>query len=153
MMKQRKTGLWILAAVMICSLSLFGLAGCGSATGEALIQEAMQEIPVSDETVTPSEPAAEAVTEAPAPSEPVTEAMPPQTDTADQIGEEKALRIALQHAGFSQNEVDFTSSYLDIDDGRREYEVSFHQGTMEYEYSIDASSGAILEMDVDSIYD
>ena len=33
----------------------------------------------------------------------------------------------------------------DWDDGRLEYEVEFKSGGMEYEYTIDGATGAILE--------
>jgi uncharacterized membrane protein YkoI len=38
---------------------------------------------------------------------------------------------------------------LDRDDGKMLYEVDFNSGLMEYEYEIDATSGAILESDMD----
>ncbi len=41
----------------------------------------------------------------------------------------------------------------DFDDGRWEYEGKIVYKTMEYEFTIDASTGAILEWDVESIYD
>ena len=42
---------------------------------------------------------------------------------------------------------------LDFDDGRWEYEGEIHYGTMEYDFTIDANTGAILEWDMESIYD
>ena len=43
----------------------------------------------------------------------------------------------------------FTKAKLDWDDGRQEYEVEFRQGRTEYDYTIDATTGAILESDRD----
>ena len=63
------------------------------------------------------------------------------------IGEEEAVRIALEDA-----RVDETQSMrvrLDRDDWRLEYEVEFTTADREYEYTIDASSGRILETDVE----
>lgn len=42
---------------------------------------------------------------------------------------------------------------LDFDDGRWEYEGEIRYGTMEYDFTIDANTGAILEWDMESIYD
>ena len=42
---------------------------------------------------------------------------------------------------------------LDFDDGRWEYEGKILYGTMEYDFTIDANTGAILEWDAESIYD
>lgn len=63
------------------------------------------------------------------------------------IGEDEAVRIALEDA-----RVDETQSMrvrLDRDDRRLEYEVEFTTADREYEYTIDASSGRILETDVE----
>ena len=37
----------------------------------------------------------------------------------------------------------------DRDDGRLEYEVEFKSGSKEYEYTIDAASGTILDYEID----
>lgn len=42
---------------------------------------------------------------------------------------------------------------LDFDDGRWEYEGEIRYGTMEYDFTIDANTGAIIEWDAESIYD
>ena len=42
---------------------------------------------------------------------------------------------------------------LDFDDGRWEYEGEIRYGTMEYDFTIDADTGAIIEWDMGSIYD
>ena len=47
------------------------------------------------------------------------------------------------------NEVSFKKVQLEKDDGVYEYEVEFHVGNMEYEYSIDAKTGRILDFDKD----
>ena len=70
----------------------------------------------------------------------------------------KAIRQGESHvggvaAGFSSGQVSNIRCYLERDDGRWEYTVEFWQGTMEYEFEIDAYSGTILSRDVDSIYD
>lgn len=65
------------------------------------------------------------------------------------IGEAKAKAIALEHAGLAEAEVTFKKIKLDMDDGKVEYEVEFYKGNMEYDYDIDAVTGAILSMDQD----
>lgn len=42
---------------------------------------------------------------------------------------------------------------LDFDDGRWEYEGEIRYGTTEYDFTIDANTGAIIEWDMESIYD
>ena len=42
---------------------------------------------------------------------------------------------------------------LDFDDRRWEYEGEIRYGTMEYDFTIDANTGAIIEWDMESIYD
>lgn len=42
---------------------------------------------------------------------------------------------------------------LDFDDGRWEYEGEIRYGTTEYNFTIDANTGALLEWDMESIYD
>ena len=65
------------------------------------------------------------------------------------IGVERAKEIALQHAGLSSSGVNFDKAELDHDDGRAEYEIEFHHNFREYEYTIDAASGTILEAERD----
>ena len=42
---------------------------------------------------------------------------------------------------------------LDFDDGRWEYEGEIRYGTMEYDFTIDATTGIVTEWDMESIYD
>ena len=57
----------------------------------------------------------------------------------------RAKSIALGHAGVSASSVSFSKAKLDDDDGRGVYEIEFYVGNTEYDYEIDAHSGAILE--------
>jgi uncharacterized membrane protein YkoI len=70
-------------------------------------------------------------------------------DTSGYIGEAKAKSIALSNAGLSESQVTKMKVKLDHEHGRTVYEVDFLGGRTEYEYEIDATSGAILESDVD----
>lgn len=65
------------------------------------------------------------------------------------IGVNQAKSIALDHAGFTASQVMITKASMDRDDGRMVYEIEFRQGQVEYEYKIDARSGAILEHEID----
>lgn len=68
--------------------------------------------------------------------------------TAD-IGAEGAKAAALAHAGVSENQTTKMEVERDWDDGRLEYDVEFEAGHMEYEYTIDGTTGAILEYEQD----
>ena len=63
------------------------------------------------------------------------------TQTSE-ISVERAKQIALSDAGVSG--ASFTTVELDTDDGVRVYEIEFKVGNVEYDYDIDASSGAII---------
>ena len=71
------------------------------------------------------------------------------TSSSGYIGVERAKEIALQHAGLSSSGVNFDKAEFDHDDGRTEYEIEFHHNFREYEYTIDAASGTILEAERD----
>ena len=60
------------------------------------------------------------------------------------IGEEAALKIALDDAGLTQKQVRDIDVELDRNLSAEYYEVDFEQGVYEYEYRIEASSGEIL---------
>ena len=69
--------------------------------------------------------------------------------SADDIGVEKAKSAALKHAGLSADEVTFIKAKLDYDDGVRVYDVEFWSGSKEYDYEIDAATGAVRSYDFD----
>lgn len=79
----------------------------------------------------------------------------PTTDSAinssgnDYIGVDRAKEIALNHAQMNESDVQFAKAKLENDDGGVEYEIEFYSGKTEYEYTIDAVSGNIIEYDVD----
>ena len=85
-------------------------------------------------------------TEPPATQPPVTE--PPATETA-KLTKEEALSIALKHAGLTEAEISRVKCEYDRDDGIPEWEVEFRVGKLEYEYTIHAETGAILEWEKD----
>ena len=66
------------------------------------------------------------------------------------ISVEDAKAIALERAGKRADEVTFGKAKLERDDGVWSYEIEFFvPGVMEYEYEIDAETGAVLEEDVE----
>ncbi len=67
----------------------------------------------------------------------------PQT----QIAKEEAEQIALEHEGFTRDDVKFLSVEFDREDHR--YEVEFTKDGVEYVYEICAEFGKILDIDKD----
>ena len=61
------------------------------------------------------------------------------------IGAEAAQQIALEHAGVTAADTQYLKSDYDYEDGRMVYEVEFFAGGTEYEYDIDAATGAIVQ--------
>lgn len=57
---------------------------------------------------------------------------------------EEAKTAALAHANLKPSDVTFTKTKLDRDDGHDEYDIEFVYDGYEYEYEIDAVSGAVL---------
>lgn len=70
-------------------------------------------------------------------------------DTSSYIGVDQAKEIALNHVGLNESDVRFEKAKLEHDDGGAEYEVEFYFGRTEYDYTIDAVSGNIIEHNVD----
>ena len=70
------------------------------------------------------------------------QAAAPTQAASSVISVDKAKQIALSHAGVSG--ASFKKVKLDKDDGVRVYEIEFKVGNVEYDYDIDASSGAII---------
>ena len=73
----------------------------------------------------------------------------PPEPSATFISIDKAKKIALSHAGLSENEVRFEKVKLDKDDGIYEYEVEFYAGGREYDYSINAKTGKIIDFEIE----
>ncbi len=70
------------------------------------------------------------------------------TGTASQsgyVGVDAATQTALTHAGVQQSQLDYLEADYDYEDGRMVYEVEFGVSGVEYEYDIDAATGAIIK--------
>ena len=74
-----------------------------------------------------------------------------QGSAGSYIGVDQAKAIAVSNSGFKAEDVIFTKTKLERDKGSVRYEVEFYKDRMEYEYSIDAYTGSILEYE--SVYD
>jgi len=69
---------------------------------------------------------------------------------AKKITADEAKRIALAHAKLAEKDVTFVKVELELEDNNRyEYDVDFYSRNVEYDYEIDAVSGAILSADRD----
>ena len=92
-------------------------------------------------------PTAQIPTQSPAPSQAQT------IGRGTAITAEQAKEKALAHAGLSSSQVTFVQAKLDWDDGRQVYDVEFYTADYkEYDYEIDASTGAVVKYDYDAEY-
>lgn len=65
------------------------------------------------------------------------------------IGQERAQQIALSDAGLAENQVSQLKTKIKYDNGVWYYDVEFKTIALEYEYEIEAYSGAIIDKDMD----
>lgn len=78
---------------------------------------------------------------------------PQNSQSSSYIGTDNAKSIALKKAGVKASDATFTKAKLDKDDGVYIYEIEFNSGAYEYEVDVHATSGKVLDYDVDSIDD
>ena len=64
-----------------------------------------------------------------------------------EISESAAKKAAINHAGVKNSDAKFVKVELDNDDGKKVYEVDFKALGFEYDYEVDALSGAVLKSD------
>ena len=149
-MKMNKIAVLAASAALVAVL---GLAGCSS-------QQPAEEAAPAPETAAPAEQAdttSASTPEPPAPTEskPATEESAPAADTATDssaaasaqdsyIGDDAAKQAALGDAGLAEGDVTELKCELDADDATPHYDVEFKAGGMEYDYDIDAATGAVL---------
>ena len=108
--------------------------------------DVLLEQPVQDK------PTPEPVQDKPTP-EPVQKEKSVPKQTSDQISREKAMQIAVKHAGFTVDQVSRLHAELDYERGNYQYEVEFDEGSYEYDYNIDAQTGKVLFFDKDADWD
>jgi len=163
------------AALLIALLSLSLLAGCSARAAEekldkledavehrldtvedavedAVIQAILPESAAPAPTAPPPTealPRMPAETTPPAPAAPGEPAPPSVTEAAVRLTPEEVQAIALQHAGFTADQVQYLRTEYEIDDRVPQYEVQFREGPWEYEYEIHAETGVILSFEKD----
>ncbi|MEG0575258.1 MAG: PepSY domain-containing protein [Anaerovoracaceae bacterium] len=71
------------------------------------------------------------------------------SDSGSYIGVDKAKKIALANVGLSESNVRFQKASLVRDDGVYVYDIEFYKGNVEYEFEINAATGAIIDKDID----
>ena len=110
---------------------------------ENLVQEQATELidaPVTDQVQAPvSEPESQNPT-ADAPVQ-----APVSSPSEETISADEAKAIALNHAGFTEGDIRGYRAELDRERSGLVYEIEFVAGNYEYEYEVDAVSGAVLK--------
>lgn len=130
------------AALLLAALSILCFTGCSAAAQqfEAMEGTVERRLDMAEDAI---ESRVESIiTDAPTPAAPA----PTQ---AALLTKEDAEKIALEHAGFTAQQVQRLRTELDYDHGKPEYEVDFHVDRWEYDYEIDAETGTILSWDKD----
>lgn len=116
---------------------------------EHKLEESLRNAVVPEQAPAP-EPAA-------APTEPAVEpsiaAAPVEKLPSEAMSREEAEKIALDHLGFTADQVTRIRTEYEIDDGLPQFDIEFHQGDWEYEFEIHAENGQILSYDKDHKYD
>ena len=72
-----------------------------------------------------------------------------KANKAKKISADKAKKIALGDAKLAEKDVTFVKAELEFENNRLVYDVEFYSGNVEYDYDIDAVSGAIVSSDRD----
>lgn len=65
-------------------------------------------------------------------------------ENVTKLTKDDAIAVALDHAGLTEAEVTRLEAEYDMDDGVAEYDVEFDHSGYEYDYEIDAQTGAVI---------
>lgn len=120
---------------LLLSLLILVLAGCADSTPERTPG------PTPDGTTAPSATAASPNGGAAVPSNGT---LVPNTSAAAEITAEEARTIALAHAGLTADQVTRLHTEPDKERNGLHYDVEFHYDGYEYDYEIDAATGAVI---------
>lgn len=137
------------AALLLAAFCVTLFSGCASASALSRPLTAPEITIATDPLPRSAVPAPTGASEATLPPVATPAATGPTHAQPQYISKEEAKNIALTHAGLSAGDVTRLRTEFDYDDGRAEYEVDFHHGGYEYDYEIDAESGAIRNWDKD----
>ncbi len=139
------------AALLIACMCIFPLTGCSVRETARKLDAAEDRLEnrleaVEDAVEYPLEYAENQIEAALRPSR--------QDNTAPQaaapaLSAEQAKDIALEHAGYTADQVTGLHAVPDMDNGVLRYEVEFRVDYWEYDYDIHADNGTILSFDVD----
>lgn len=142
-----------LTAVLLIFALLLTMDGCSAAN-------AVQKLDAVEDKVETKLDAAEDKLEdslrkavSPAPDAAPTAPAVVPTESRQELTKEEALQVALDHLGFTAEQVTRVRTEYEIDDGIPQYDVEFHQGDWEYEFEIHAENGKIISYDKDHKYD
>lgn len=122
--------------IVLCILTALLFTGCA-------------QMPVQPEPAAPAvvDPTVTGTTTETAPAAETASAAQP----VGEITEEDAKNLALTHAGLTEAEVTFVKSGLDLENGRKVYDVEFYtKDFKEYDYEINAENGEIMDFDYDA---
>lgn len=67
--------------------------------------------------------------------------------TGGPVNADQAKAIVLQHAGFSEADVQFKKVELESDNAVQKYDIEFYANGKEYDYNINVSDGTIIKFD------
>ena len=143
-------------AVLAVSASMF--TGCGSQTTASA--PAARQTTESTASTASTASAAPTATQAPAATESVAQSQPTQStaakvaenttaNTAAQITVDEAKNAALANAGLQESDVVYKKAQLETDDGVLKYDIDFYAGDNEYNFDIDAATGAVLKAETE----
>lgn len=72
------------------------------------------------------------------------------TQTIQEITEQQAKEIVLNHAQLSENDISNFTINKEFDNGIVEYDIDFYKGQTEYSYTVNVNTGEIVEFEVDN---
>lgn len=72
------------------------------------------------------------------------------TNTASDIGQEEAKKIAFEDAGVQESDTTRLKIERDQDDGVLQYDVKFSVAEKEYDYEINGTDGTIISADIET---
>ena len=135
-MRSKSTWALIAAGALVAALALVGCGGSAASSSASASSDAASSAASSAAASSEASAAASSAASAAASS---------ASAQSQYIGDQAALEIALKDAGLAQSDCTEIEVELDLDDAVVHYDVGFKSGGLEYDYDIDAISGAILE--------